>query len=160
MNAPTDHGNVARKASPRNQILFVEDNADDFTLMKRAFMKCDLQDSLVWMQSGEDAVKLLSNSETTALIALIVCDLKMPMMDGFEFYMWTRSKPELQHIPFLLLTCSNEEPDRHRAIRMGIMHYYVKPSRLSKLMEIAESFGKYLNKSRPAALCFNKVSGA
>jgi CheY-like chemotaxis protein len=132
------------RALPKNQILLVEDNADDFALMKRAFTKCDIQDSLVWMQSGEDAVKFLSNGGATAPIALIVCDLKMPKMDGFEFYLWIRSKPEMENIPFLLLTASNEEPDRQRAILLGITQHYVKPSRFSDLREIANSFRKYV----------------
>jgi CheY-like chemotaxis protein len=124
-----------------NQLLLVEDNAGDFGLMKRALSKYDLQDSLVWMQSGEDAIRFLSNGES---VALIVSDLKMPKMDGLEFYAWIKSNPALSGIPFILLTSSNQQPDRQRAMLLGITHYYVKPAIFSELIEIAESFRKYL----------------
>jgi CheY-like chemotaxis protein len=85
-----------------NRILLVEDNTDDYALIKRAFKKCGLEDSLAWMKSGKEAVKFLSEPESAASVALIVSDIKMAKVNGFEFHSWVQSKPALTSIPCVL----------------------------------------------------------
>jgi two-component system chemotaxis sensor kinase CheA len=87
--------------------------------------------------NGREALELLS--ETGA--DLIVSDLEMPEMDGFEFIKAVRRDPELAGIPALALTSMNTEDDRRRALNAGFDDFQVKIDRERFLREAARLAG-------------------
>jgi CheY-like chemotaxis protein len=129
------------KMNSEKRLLLVEDNEDDFVLMERALSKCGLKDSYIGVESGEEAIKFLSNPESASDIGLIVSDVKMAKINGFELHAWVRERPELASIPFALLTSSNAPRDREQARLAGISLYYVKPSHFIELIAIMQSLG-------------------
>ena len=64
---------------------------------------------------------------------LILLDLHMPLMDGFEVVREIRARPEWSKIPVVALTASAMEGDRERALREGFTAYITKPVRLREL---------------------------
>jgi CheY-like chemotaxis protein len=124
------------------KILLVEDSADDFALLNRAFSRCGMSEMIIWRKSGVDAVEFLTNQPPGLL--LVVCDLKMPRMDGFELLSWIKTQPQLKSLPFVILTNSNEERDRLRARELGAASYLVKPSEFSRLAEIAQKLKEFI----------------
>ena len=75
---------------------------------------------------------------------LVVLDLYMPGLDGFAVLKWIRRRPELTHIPVVVLTSSNKAEDESRARWLGARAVYRKPPDLEELggvvREIVEAY--------------------
>jgi CheY-like chemotaxis protein len=67
------------------------------------------------------------DEEMKYLPDLILSDIMMPMMDGYEFYEKTRANPYLNHIPFIFLTAKQEDEDVRYGKELGVDDYLTKP---------------------------------
>ncbi|MFQ5883049.1 MAG: response regulator transcription factor [Candidatus Methylomirabilales bacterium] len=65
---------------------------------------------------------------------LILLDIMMPRMDGFQALEILKENPETQAIPVLMLTVKGREGDRRRGLRMGVVEYLTKPFSPSELL--------------------------
>src|SRR5207237_9756647 len=98
-----DPAHMAEKMS----ILLVEDLEDDILLIRRAFTAAKLTTPLFAVRDGEEATAYLSGTGKYAnraeypLPNLILLDLKMPRLDGFDFLDWLRQQPQLKAIPLI-----------------------------------------------------------
>jgi CheY-like chemotaxis protein len=124
-------------------ILHVEDDSNDVLFMQLAFKKARLENPLIPVHDGEAAVCYLSNAvlaagKKPALPCLILTDLKMPRMNGFEFLSWLKQHPDLRHIPTIVLSSSGEPEDRRRAAELGAVDYWVKPAQMEVLMALVK----------------------
>jgi DNA-binding response OmpR family regulator len=72
------------------------------------------KEALYWMQSGN-------------LPDLIICDIEMPVMDGFEFIKKVRSSGFFDDIPLLMLSGKEESKDKIKCFEMGADDYVIKP---------------------------------
>jgi len=72
---------------------------------------------------GREALELLHQQ----LPDVIVCDINMPVMDGYTFLQHTRTDPELRLLPFIFLTARTTTEDQRRAKAIGIEDYLSKP---------------------------------
>jgi len=130
-------------------ILIVEDNPDDVLLIERAFHQCGIINPLRFVQNGEEAIAYLKGEgrfgdrAENPLPVLILLDLKMPRMDGFEFLTWLRNEPELKKLVVVVLTSSRENPDINRAYELGANSYLVKPVQFEELMRIVRELHLY-----------------
>jgi CheY-like chemotaxis protein len=112
-------------------VLWVEDDADDVLLIGRAIRKAGLpHPSLV--RDGKEAVEYLSGSGkygdrlANPFPSIILLDLKLPKMSGFEVLQWIRERPELCRIPVIMFTSSREMRDVDRAYSLGANAYLLK----------------------------------
>src|SRR5689334_4773505 len=102
-------------------ILIVEDREDDLLVMRRAFERASLTNPLQIVRDGEEAIAYLcgegkfSNRAEYPLPSLVLLDLKLPKIDGFEVLHWLRSQPGIHTIPVIVLTSSGELRDVNRA---------------------------------------------
>lgn len=93
---------------------------------------------------GQEAIDYLSGQSHCAdrakfpLPDLLVLDLKMPRMSGFDVLRWLASRPDLSHIPAVVLSSSSYEEDLHEARGLGAAEYYVKPSSTSELVKLVK----------------------
>jgi two-component system response regulator len=94
-------------------ILLVEDNAADEALTLRAFMKNKILNHITVARDGTEALEHLFCDSSTGqeLPALIILDLKLPKIDGFEVLRRIRADERTKLIPIVILTSSNEEED-------------------------------------------------
>jgi CheY-like chemotaxis protein len=115
-------------------VLSVEDEESDAIFLQRAFQKADIAHPLVLLKNGQEAVDYLSGSppyndrNEYPLPALIVMDLKMPRMTGFDVLTWIGTRPELRAIPVVVLSSSPAEADIRKAKEMGARDFVVKPN--------------------------------
>jgi len=130
-------------------ILLVEDDENDVMLLKRAFTRAGLKDNVRVVRNGLDAMNYLSgqglygNRDEHPLPFLVLLDLKMPGIDGFEVLQWARKDPQLKRLLIVVLTASNLQTDVDRAYELGANSYLVKPVEFDEMVALVGRFQAY-----------------
>jgi CheY-like chemotaxis protein len=130
-------------------LLVVEDDRDALFLLKRALIKTGLDAPVRVALDGEEAVAYLEGRGIFAdrtshpLPCLILLDLKLPRKSGLEVLEWLRRQPRLRRIPVVIVTTSDQEEDRRRALELGAREYTIKPMDSAGLLRLARKVGKY-----------------
>ena len=112
-------------------VLWVEDDEDDVLLISRAIRKAGLAPPAL-VRDGREAVGYLSGSGKFAdrlahpFPSIILLDLKLPKMSGFEVLRWIRERPEVCRVPVIMFTSSSEMADVDRAYALGANAYLLK----------------------------------
>lgn len=129
--------------------LLVEDDPNDSRLLQRAFSHGNLLNPLHVVGSGEEAIEYLGgsgryrNREEFPLPSVVLLDLKLPGIDGFEVLRWIRSQPELRALRVLVLTSSDSIHDVNQAYKLGANSFLVKPMDLDHLCRMTEALQGY-----------------
>lgn len=137
--------NQARPA----RILLVDDNATDVELTLEAFSEVRLANQITVARSGGEALDLLFGRSSgpggprALLPDLILLDLKMPGIDGFEVLRRVKTAPVLRRIPVIILTSSREEGDRAMTYDTGANSYLVKPVSFEGMLHIVTRIDEY-----------------
>src|SRR6266702_4939030 len=124
-------------------ILLVEDRQDDAMLMLRSFARAGVNNPIEIVRNGEEALAYLSgsgeysNREKHPLPRLVLLDLKMPKVDGFEVLQWIRTHPQLSGLPVVVLTSSENVRDVNRAYGLGANSFLVKPMDFNHFVELS-----------------------
>ena|SRR5215471_956520 len=130
-------------------ILLAEDREDDILLIRKAFEKGGLLNPLQVVKNGEEAVAYLkgegkfSDRAKYPLPQLLIVDLKMPLMDGFEVIQWVRQQPNLAPMRIVVLTSSDHIKDVNRAYRLGANSFLVKPDEFEHYLETCNNIRHY-----------------
>ena len=115
-----------------SMILIVEDNTDDAELMRRAFGRAWVNEAVTLVRSGEEALAYFkgegqyADRGAFALPRLVLLDLRMPGVDGFDVLAWLRGEPKFKGLPVIVVTGSDYEKDVARAYQMGANSFVVK----------------------------------
>jgi CheY-like chemotaxis protein len=110
-------------------VLLVEDSVDDVYFFERALKKSTIQCQLAKVWDGRAAIHMLqkAQAEGTPVPDLIFLDLKMPVLNGFEVLDWLRQQSFTVRPVVVVLSGSNQDADRRRALELGAAGYAVKP---------------------------------
>lgn len=133
----------------RKIILVADDSAEDMYILKRAFLKVGIDAQLHRVSDGQEAVDYLSGKgefrdrASHPLPRLLLLDLKMPKMDGFDVLRWLEKHPKLSRIPVTVFSSSDEDKDVDRAYDLGANSYVVKPGTLHGYVGMVETLNKY-----------------
>lgn len=139
-------------------ILLVEDNPKDEELTLRALRKNRISNEVIVARDGVEALDFLfargshAKRDPAALPRLVLLDLKLPKLDGFEVMRQLRSHERTKLLPVVILTTSNEEQDRLAGYRSGANSYVRKPVDFNEFMEAVRQLGLYwliLNEAPP-----------
>ncbi len=127
----------------RVPVLLAEDDEHDVFFMRRAFHKAEIRNPLLAVPNGGEAIRYLEGQDRYGDRAhcpfpgLLMLDLKMPLVDGFEVLRWVSEHPEIrQRLAVLVLSSSDQAGDRERAFKLGAHEYLVKPSGFSGLVDL------------------------
>jgi len=130
-------------------VLLAEDDENDVLLIKRAFEKSRLVNSLQVACDGEVAVAYLSGEgiyrdrvRYPVPVAMLL-DLKLPRKSGLEVLAWVKQQPGLKRMPIIILTSSREARDVQQAYDLGVNSYLVKPFTPREFTEMLNSFNVY-----------------
>ena len=133
--------------SPAKVILIAEDSADEVILMSRIFAATRLPFELRFVRDGHEAIEYLErrppydSAEECPLPSVIIVDLKMPLLDGFDLLAWLKVQPVLREIPTVVHTSSTIREDRERARHLGARDYFVKGSGPGELAVMFKAIG-------------------
>ncbi len=130
-------------------ILLVEDNPDDVQLTLRALKKSKIANDIVVAQDGVEALDYLfatgkyNGRNTTILPQVVLLDLKMPRLDGFEVLHHLRSDERTRLLPVVVLTTSSEDQDRVESYKLGANSYIRKPVDFAQFMDAIQQLELY-----------------
>jgi putative two-component system response regulator len=109
-------------SQPERTILVVEDSAPARTLIQKGLMEAGFR--VITARNGNEALKILLSKDSPDLI---LSDINMPEMDGFELCEVLHSDPDFATIPFVVLSTMNDRDEMRRIIKYGATDYIVKP---------------------------------
>lgn len=128
------------------QVLVAEDDADDAILIERAFARGCPEAELKAFRDGCQLTKFLeglAQGSATVPGMLLLLDLKMPLMDGFQVLEWLRHKPQFSALVVVVLSGSERARDEGLARALGCRHYLVKPGSFHDLVRMARNLGEF-----------------
>ena len=115
------------------QVLYVEDDDDDRFFMCNAFKEAGLEGALHILRDGRDAIEYLAGDGIYAdrvkhpIPDLVLLDLNLPQVSGFEVLVWIRKQPQYALLPVVTLSSSMLESDMAAVRLLGSSEYCVKP---------------------------------
>jgi len=117
-------------------ILIIEDNDDDVLMIKRGFKKANTQNKIHRVTNGKEAIQyLLSDEDNIEETQLILLDLNMEIMNGFDFLKKRMNIAQLKLIPAVVLTSSTRNEDIKKAYELGANSYVEKQLEPKKFIE-------------------------
>jgi CheY-like chemotaxis protein len=125
-------------------VLLAEDNEDDAHLVELAMKRAEIRQPLQVVADGVEAIDYLcgkgqyEDRKHFPFPRVLITDLKMPRMNGFEVLEWLKNHPECSVIPTVVFSASAQEADIDRAYRLGASAYFRKPATLSELCELLQ----------------------
>lgn len=138
-------------------ILIIEDSDNDILLLTLAFKRAGILNPVHIAHDGKEAIEYLQgmgifeDRQKYPFPSVILTDLKMPRMSGFEVLEWLRVHPECSVIPVIILSASRQGSDIKRAYQLGANSYLVKPSTLDELQNMMKlTFDYWLVCEKPA----------
>ncbi len=120
-------------------ILLVENDPDYVFLVKRAFQEAGIPNPLRIVHHGLQALQYLngengfSGLKETPIPMLVLLDLDMPVMNGFDLLLRLRQNPRFAKLPVVVFTASSLSPDVPRAYRLGANAVLTKPANIEHL---------------------------
>jgi CheY-like chemotaxis protein len=130
-------------------ILLVEDDPSQSEVIQQVLALDRIVNRIVAVSSGEEAIDYLAGRGRFAdravfpLPSLVLLDLKLPNLNGFEVLNWIRNSPTLQKMPVVVLTGSSDSGDIERAYTLGANSYLVKPFTVQELRAMVKSINAY-----------------
>jgi CheY-like chemotaxis protein len=130
-------------------ILIAEDREDDILIIRRSFEKAGVPNPIQVVKDGIEVIAYLlgegkfANRVEYPLPTLLLLDLKMPRIDGFEVLRWLHQQPVLKNLRVIVLTSSQEIRDVNRAYELGANSFLVKPMDFENSVEISKFLNEY-----------------
>jgi CheY-like chemotaxis protein len=120
----------SKMANAAVRVLVVEDDADDRELLLRQLTKSGMDSHVKFISNGREALDFLtgpdSRVQTEELVAIFL-DLKLPAVGGLELLRLLRLRGELQDIPVIVMTSSNDPKDLEECQKLRVINYVTKP---------------------------------
>jgi CheY-like chemotaxis protein len=138
-------------------VLAAEDEESDVFLLHMAFKRAGVPNSLTVVRDGEEAIAYLNGDppyndrSRHPLPGLLLLDLNMPRLNGFDVLSWLASHPELKNLPAVVLSSSAQDSDIQKARKLGAVDYRVKPTGLNNLITLLQEIVPQWLKSSPDA---------
>jgi len=124
-------------------LLVADDDPGDVFLLRRAFKRAAIPCDIIDVQDGQQAIDYLNgsppydNRERHPLPSLLLLDVKMPKMNGFDVLAWLRGRPYLEHLPVVMFSGSSIDADIETARNLGARNYLIKPADLNQMATLA-----------------------
>lgn len=121
-----------RKSNTMNKTILVLDDESIIGLLLENFLSTQFE--VKHIDNGQEALEWLELN----LPDLIICDIEMPGMNGFEFLAQVRQRGFTRHTPFVMLSGKSESKERIKCYQLGAQDYLTKPFNPEELLEIVK----------------------
>ena len=131
------------------EILLVEESKHDVEFMLEALKKYNLPDKIKVFPDGGEVLDYIfatgkySGCDTCKKLRVIILDLKLPKVDGFEVLQRIRASENTRLIPVVVFSSSTEDRDRMESYRLGANSYVIKPASYENFVNTAAAIGSY-----------------
>jgi CheY-like chemotaxis protein len=129
-------------------LLLVEDDSLDIINVERALKKMNINHKLFVARNGFEALAQLKGEGAEKIVPLpsiIMLDINMPKMDGFEFLQVIRNDDELKNIKVFITTTSGQSVDKDNAKKLGVSGYITKPLNYNNVSSSIDSFNLFID---------------
>jgi PAS domain S-box-containing protein len=123
-------------ATKKSKILYIEDNEDNRSLLQFIIKGQRPQVQLFLASTGVEGLSLTAAEN----FDLILCDIQLPGMDGYEIVSCLKSADKTRHIPVIALSAQAMAADIDKAMRLGFSDYIVKPIKVPNLLGVVDRF--------------------
>lgn len=124
-------------------IVQAEDDDDDYFLSSRAFEKIGVLDRVRRVKDGQELMDYLRRGETALPPTLVLLDLRLPKISGWEALREIKSDARLRRVPVVVLTSSNVEEEVARAYDLGCNSFIKKPMGMDEYAAFARAVKDY-----------------
>jgi CheY-like chemotaxis protein len=131
----------------KKPILIIDDDELSRIIMIKAIEGLQLSNNISTSQNGEDALQFLNNPKNEKP-GLILLDLNMPVMDGFEFLKVIKADEDLKKIPVVIFSTSDDQKDILKSFGLQVAGYMVKPFDYNQLSDLLKTLDSYWTLSR------------
>ena len=131
-------------------ILLVEDDDGHARLLEKNLRRGGVVNQLVRVADGQEAVDYMSrtgsyeDSMRYPLPSVVLLDVRMPRLDGFEVLAHLKGDPKLMRIPVIMLTSTDNQNEINRAYEMGANGYVVKPVSIESFVDRVVKLGMFI----------------
>ncbi len=134
-------------------LLVVEDDAEDRMLVERALAKASFKGKVHFAHNGEEAIKYLRGRAQQGVIPatarpnLVILDLNMPKLNGWETLEILKANPEWASVPVIIFTTSTAEEDIRASYKCGASCFITKPDSYKGYIDIFNAFIQFWSKT-------------
>lgn len=131
-------------------ILIAEDDDGHFALIERNLIRTGVANKVIRLRDGQEALDLLGHLKEPAepnakRPCLMILDIRMPKVDGFEVLAFMKNDELLRKIPVIVLTTAGDRHVVDRCQELGCNMYVVKPVEYDKFVEAMNRIGHFLS---------------
>ncbi len=121
------------------RVLIVDDDQDEILLFKDSLQDLYPSVEVIYENDGHRILPLLEASSQHKLPDLILLDLNMPRIHGFEVLSWIKSQKEYQRIPTVIFSSSSSREDQKKSRQLGADDFMSKPNSVTGYNECIEA---------------------
>lgn len=124
----------------RTNVLIVEDDPADWYLWKELLSETLKMPIIHWARDGTEALEFIAERheyQRDNLPHIIMLDLNMPRLDGYQLLQLLKNDPRAAHIPVIVLTTSNAPSDENQCADLGASLFLTKPGGLTDCRKLA-----------------------
>ena len=128
-----------------HQILIADDDVEDHLILLDYFNEKGIADKVMFVENGQQALTYFTSvTDLCDLPRLVVLDMQMPVLDGVQTLAQMKQLPRLKNIPVIILSTSENDIERDKALSLGALDYLMKPISLQEGKEMIERFASFL----------------
>jgi two-component system response regulator len=141
---------VGNSEASKGTILVVEDNPDDVEIILLGYTRLSVDFHIVVLNDGREAMRYLAgmgdyaNRKLFPKPCLLILDLKLPQMNGFELLTWMQGEDPGTMPAAIIYSSSNEEHDKRLAKKFGARDYFIKSPDLEETVMLLRKIFSWL----------------
>jgi CheY-like chemotaxis protein len=126
--------------SVNHMIYVVEDDEDDCYLLKNTLLAYDVAFNMHFLANGSELIIHLTHKLSGRLPDVILLDLNMPVMNGFDTLRLLKGTDQFRHIPVIIRTAYEDDDYMNRSYEMGCQAYITKSKHPLELIKVIQQF--------------------
>ena len=124
-------------------VYLVDDDQDDLDILQEALSQNSYKGPVLPLHNGQRLIDQLNVADVSAAPNVIILDLNMPILDGFQTLKKIRIHPAYKSVPVIVLTASSSKEDEIRSFELGCNFYMNKPTKMDEYRGLTNLVKKY-----------------